>query len=219
MKENKVAFILIPILLIAAIAVYFTMKVPDEVETASSCYSQATAAVQSQKWEDAKKQLNQCKLKYQGDGKFDFQLGNVARMQNQMDQALTYYLSALGTSPQLIEAYNNAAAIKMLQNKLDDAMSIIEDGLKQKPDYKDLNFKKGQLLYLKQQYTQVVPLLEPLVGDPEYFEAYRFLGLSQYKLGQKPQALNSLAEYLQKASPTTQGLQEIERIVAELKSP
>ncbi|WP_248930335.1 tetratricopeptide repeat protein [Paenibacillus hamazuiensis] len=217
MKENKLVLLLIPVLLIAGIWVYYSTRVPDVPQDADSCYSQSLALIQANKNDEAKKQVEGCIGKFPQDGRFDFQLGNIARKQNQMGQALAYYEAALKKSPQLPEVYNNIAAVKMLENKLDEALSVINEGLKQNPDYKDLKFKKGQILYVKQDYAQVIPLLESIANDPEYVEAYRFMGLAQFKQNQKEAAQASLTAYLQKAPQSSQGVPEAQKVLNQIQ--
>ncbi|MFK7695240.1 tetratricopeptide repeat protein [Paenibacillus sp. HJGM_3] len=218
MKENKLALLLIPVLLAAGIWSYYAIRVPELPEDAGSCYAKSLRWMEQNDTAKAKQELERCKTDYPEDGKFDFQLGNIARKQNQMGQALSHYEEAVRKSPQLAEAYNNIAAIHMLENKIDEAKNAIDEGLKHMPEYKDLKFKKGQIHFIKQEYPQAITLLEPLLNDPEFVEAYRFVGIAQLKLNRREEALANLQQYVQKAAPGSPGLADAEKMVDELTS-
>ena len=217
MKENKLALLLLPLILIAGFLIYWFTK-PAEVQLdADARYNQALALIQQNRLDEAKKLLEQGKADKPQEGKYDFQLGNIARKQNHADEAYKLYEAAAAKTPSLVEAYNNMAALKMTENKLDEALLAIENGLKQQPEFKDLQFKKGQILYVNGEYTQAEVVLKPLYGDPQYLEAARFLGLALLKQNRNEDALVYLKEYISKVPADSSGKAEIEKVIRDLE--
>ncbi|WP_284643361.1 tetratricopeptide repeat protein [Paenibacillus silviterrae] len=216
MKENKLLLLLTPLLLIAGFLIYRAVAIPD-LEPTTDYYSQGQALIRQGKITEAKQVLSLGKEKYPVDGRYDFALGNIYRQEKDMKNALLYYDQAIKKTPSLPEAYNNIAAIFMLDNRLDEALNTINDGLAKQPDFKDLQFKKGQILFMKGTYSDAIQVLQPLTAVPEYVDAYRFIGLSYVKDGKREQAAEALQLYLQKVQATTQGSQEIEKLLQELK--
>ncbi|WP_079914298.1 lipopolysaccharide assembly protein LapB [Paenibacillus sp. 32352] len=219
MNQNKLALILIPILVIAAAwFIYPTLTKPNEpVHADAQDYAEALSLIQQGKLDAARKKLETGMSKEPAEGKYDFALGNIDRLQSNMDQALVHYAKAVQKTPQLKEAYNNMTAVYMLQQKNDDALTTVNDGLKQDPKDKELLFKKGQLLYLKANYAQAIEVLQPLVHDAEYVEANRFIALSYVKQNERAQALQALKAYLQKSPQGSQGRTELEQLLADLE--
>jgi len=219
MSQNKLALILIPILVIAAAWFIYPAltKQNEPVHADAQEYAEALSLIQQGKLDAARKKLETGMLKEPAEGKYDFALGNIDRLQSNTDQALVHYAKAVQKTPQLKEAYNNMTAIYMLQQKNDDALTTVNEGLKQDPKDKELLFKKGQLLYLKANYDQAVEVLQPLVHDTEYVEAYRFIALSYVKQNDRPQALHALKVYLQKTPQGSQGRTELEQLLADLE--
>ncbi|CAG7656048.1 tetratricopeptide repeat protein [Paenibacillus allorhizosphaerae] len=217
MKENKLALLLLPLVLIAGFLIYW-FTTPTEVQPdADSRYNQALAFIQQNRLDEAKILLESGIADKPQEGKYDFQLGNIARKQNHADEAYKLYEAAAAKTPQLVEAYNNMAALKMVDNKLDEALTVIESGLKQQPDFKDLQFKKGQILYIKGDYVQAETVLKSLLGDLQYVEAARFLGLSLLKQNRTEEALVYLKEYINKSPADSKGKEEIQKIINDLE--
>lgn len=219
MTQNKLALILLPILLIvAAWFIYPSIIKPGETAAANGQeYIDAMTLIQQGKLDAARKKLEAGLAKEPGEGKYDFAMGNIERLQSNQDKALDNYQKAVQKSPHLKEAYNNITAIYMLQQKYDDALMAANNGLKQDSMFKDLLFKKGQLLYLKSDYSQAIDILKPLIDDRDYIEAYRFLALSYLKQNDRQQALQALKVYLQKTPQGSQGRTELEKLLADLE--
>ncbi|MFZ5968859.1 MAG: tetratricopeptide repeat protein [Bacillota bacterium] len=180
-------------------------------------YAEALVLFEQGELEKASQLLQQCIDQSPDNGKYDFALGNIFRTRKDNEKALAHYLSATEKSPQIKEGYNNISAIYMLEGKYDEALAVIEDGLKKFPSFSDLIFKKAQLIYFKGEYEETIKQMQKIVTDSQYIEAYRFIGLSYLKLGDKVKALENLEIYLEKTPDDIKGKQEIHRIVAELK--
>ncbi|WP_028551050.1 tetratricopeptide repeat protein [Paenibacillus sp. UNC451MF] len=219
MTQNKLALILLPILLIvAAWFIYPSIIKPAKTAVANGQeYIDAMTLIQQGKLDAARKKLEAGLAKEPGEGKYDFAMGNIERLQSNQDNALAYYLKAVQKSPHLKEAYNNITGIYMLQQKYDDALTAINNGLGQDPKYKELLFKKGQLLYLKGDNAQAIEVLQPLINDAEYVEAYRFIALAYVKQNNRQQAAQALKTYLQKTPQESKGREELENLLADLE--
>jgi tetratricopeptide (TPR) repeat protein len=217
MKENKWVIGLIGAILIAA-GWYLYPILFAKQEIVGSEYEQAARLIREGKLEEAKPLLVKGIAKEPAEGKYHFALGNIARQQNKMDEAMLQYDQSIVKTPKIIEAYNNKAGLLILQNKADDALAVIESGLQQNSAFKDLLFKKGQLLYIKKDFAQAIAVLQPLTGDPEYVESYRFIGLCLREQQQIDQAVEQLKQYLQKTPSTTRGREEVEKLVAAMQS-
>jgi tetratricopeptide (TPR) repeat protein len=216
MKEKKLLLLLVPVLILAGWFIYRSAMIPG-VNISKDNYSLAMELITKGKLDEAVQLLEQGKASNPTQGRYDFALGNIARLKNDPSQALVRYQEAIQKSPELPEPYNNAAGILMMQNKLDEALTIVETGLQHKADFKDLLFKKGQLLYLKDRFKEAAEALRPLTADTAYVEAYRFLGLAEMKAGERVKALEALQAYLEKTPGNTQGRSELEKIVNDLK--
>ncbi|CAG7633522.1 hypothetical protein PAESOLCIP111_03474 [Paenibacillus solanacearum] len=182
-----------------------------------SDYQKAVSLIQQGKWEEAQPLLEKCIHSEPGNGECEFHLGNVYRKRSNFSDALTHYENAINKTPNIKEAYNNAAAIKMTEGKYDDALLIINHGLGQDANNQELLFKKAQLIYFNADYKQTIEIMSRLVVENQYFEAYRFMGLSYLKLGNKVKGLDNLKIYLEMAPSTVKDKNDIERIVLELE--
>lgn len=216
MKENKWVLALVVAILIAAgwylYPVFFSSKADNKQ---AQEYDQGLRLIQEGKLEEAKVLLKKGIVKEPGEGKYHFALGNIARQQNKMDEALSHYEQTIQKSPELVEAYNNETAILMIQNKMDEALKAAEAGLGQDPAFKDLLFKKGQLLYVKKDYSQAISAFQSLLSDPAYVEVYRFIGLSLLQQKQYEPAVQQLKLYLQKTPANNKGRADVEKMIAD----
>jgi len=221
MKENKLVLVIIIVVLVAAGWYVYPLLFPDyadHTQVKANEYEQALRLMKEGKPEDARKLLEQGLAKEPEEGKYHFVLGNIARQQNNMDEALSQYDETIQKSPNIIEAYNNKTAVLMLYNKMDEALTTAEAGLKQDPGFKDLQFKKGQLLYVKKEFAQALAVLQPLSSEPEYVEAFRFAGLSLAQQQQYVAAVEQLKLYLQKTPQDTKGRTDIEKMIADIET-
>lgn len=186
-------------------------------EITTKKYREALNLYEKGDLDEAKSLLEECISQEPNNGAYDFYIGNVYRKKNDLANALTSYENAIKKSPELLEAYNNITAIQMYNNNFDQALETANKGLAQKPDYAELKFKKAQILYVKKQFNDALPLLTELSKDPVYFEAQRFLGLSYIQLNNKPKALEHLKIYLQQAPEGIPAKEKVKQIVGELE--
>lgn len=62
------------------------------------------------------------------------QQGNAYRDNNQLDQAVSSYRSAISNNPHNVEPYRNVAAVYVRQNKEDEARTTLQSGLSANPN-------------------------------------------------------------------------------------
>jgi tetratricopeptide (TPR) repeat protein len=218
MKADKWLWALLPILVLAGWFVYRSVQIPTPTAERADPYTSALTMIRQGKLDEAERLLKQEIQAHPTEGKYHFVLGNVARMRNEQAQALKEYLEAILQTPSLAEAYNNAAAIYMLQSQTDEALTIIDTGLQADPQFKDLLFKKGQLFYVKGRYKEAIDTLEPLTTDASYTESYRFIGLSFLKSGNRTDAINCLQDYVNKSPMNAYGRSEVVKILGDLQN-
>ncbi|WJQ81149.1 tetratricopeptide repeat protein [Brevibacillus brevis] len=180
-------------------------------------FEQGVSLYNQEKLDEALNVFQECITQDPASGQYEYYIGNIMRKKKDLQNALVNYQNAIKKSPDLIEAYNNSAAILMATQNYDQALQTVNDGLSKQPDFKDLQFKKAQLLYVQQQFKDSIALLAPLAQDPAYFEANRFLGLSYNNLGDKAKALEHFNAYLKLAPEGVPFKETVKQIVAELE--
>lgn len=196
----------------------FTVGCKSQEEKLHEDYLNAVNLIETGKYNQAKTILENCIKESPDNGKYFFMLGNLYRNQQDYDNALHQYISAVQKSPNIKESYNNIAGIYMLQGKYDNAIKIIDDGLENFPDFSELIFKKAQLIFFEKQYNETIELMNKVIDKPEYVEGYRFIGLSYLNLSDSAKALENLQIYLENTSDNSAGKKDIENIVNQLKN-
>ncbi len=105
----------------------------------------------------------------------------------------------------------------MMQEKFDEALETVENGLKVAPDFAELQFKKGQIHFVNEEYRRTIDIMQDLGTHEKYFEAYRFMGISHLRMNEPKKALENFKSYLDSAPNDITGKKEIEEIVKALK--
>lgn len=180
-------------------------------------FEQGVSLYNQEKLDEALKVFQECVTQDKVNGQYEYYIGNIMRKKKDFQNALVNYQNAIKKSPDLVEAYNNSAAIQMATQNFDQALETVDTGLSKQPDFKDLQFKKAQILYVKQQFKESIALLTPLAEDPAYFEANRFLGLSYINLNDKTKALEHFNIYLKQAPEGIPFKETVKQMVAELE--
>lgn len=180
-------------------------------------YLRALNLIEEKKWKQAEDILMKLSNKNTEEGKYDFHIGNIKRNTNDYSNALIFYEKALKKSSDIKEIYNNLAGIYMVQGEMEKALEIVNEGLKLYPQYEELTFKKGQLLFTFQRYKESIETLEKIVSKDRYFEVYRFMGLSYYYLQDKQNAITNLKEYLAKVNDEIKEKTEIEKLILQIE--
>jgi arylsulfatase A-like enzyme/Flp pilus assembly protein TadD len=104
----------------------------------------------------------------------------------------------IAASPSFILAYTHLASMLKEQGKPQEAVLVLEQGLKQNPDNGSLMAKLGIVLADSGQWRRAIPILEQCVArediDPEKFN---FLGIAYYQGGDFARALKNYARALE----------------------
>lgn len=180
-------------------------------------FEQGVSLYNQEKLDEALNVFQECITQDPASGQYEYYIGNIMRKKKDLQNALVNYQNAIKKSPELIEAYNNSAAILMATQNYDQALQTVNDGLSKQPDFKDLQFKKAQILFVKKQYSDSIKLLTPLVEDPHYFESNRFLGLNYINLSDKENALKHFKLYLEQAPDGVAFKENVKQLVVELE--
>ncbi|MGC5324938.1 tetratricopeptide repeat protein [Brevibacillus sp. SYSU BS000544] len=212
-------------ILIAATILLFTIgcsgeKNPDttsvqtdvKVNETSEVVNNATTLINQGNLGDAQKLLEDALVKEPENGAYHYYIGNIYRKQENLDKALEYYLTASKKDSSLKEAYNNAAAILLVQQNISKAEEVINEGLSKHAEYQELIMKKGMVLYIQQKYQDCITTLEGMASDVVYFDASRFVGLSYLQLNKKAEAAKYLKIYLETAPDGLNVKEEIRQI-------
>jgi len=125
-------------------------------------------------------------------------LGTVYEEDGQISKAVTYYKKAIDLSdktefkslnPYMYESIYRLGSIYIDQKKYNDAISVLEKGVKINQMDSDLRYKLGIAYYMAGKTDEAVTQLEEAVKYvPSFAEAYYWLGRAYEKKGEKDQA-------------------------------
>ncbi len=116
------------------------------------------------------------------------------------------------------ETLNAAALARAREGEGRQAHALIDAALRLRPDWPEALYTRAQLHYLAKDFPAAVTTAESLLQiDPAFTRAYKVLGLSQAKLGQRAAAHDSLTRYLS-AHPTAPDAAELRAIIDQLES-
>ncbi|MFY0544188.1 tetratricopeptide repeat protein [Brevibacillus sp. H7] len=174
--------------------------------------------IEGGKYDEAKTVLADLLMKEENNGAIDYYLGNIARKQQKNDEALMHYKNAIAKSPSLKEAYNNLASMEILMGKYDDAFKTINEGLAKDPNFSELIFKKGQLLFVQKNYSECIQVMKSIESNPKFYDAIRFIGLSYIQLNKKDDGVVYLNKYLSIAPEGSPVKEEIKAVMASVKT-
>jgi tetratricopeptide (TPR) repeat protein len=179
---------------------------------------QAIELIDKNRFDEAKAILVKCIEQDPKNGIYNYYLGNVYRRQDDLDSALKQYITAIEKSPAIKEAYNNATAIYMYKKDLNKALEFATNGLNVDSQFAELIMKKGQILYLKEQYKEAIQVLSALSSDPKYFDAERFIGLCYFKMSNKEEAIKHFNKYIKIAPEGLVEKEQVKLFVQQLKN-
>ncbi|WP_167568668.1 tetratricopeptide repeat protein [Brevibacillus migulae] len=181
-------------------------------------YQNAVALYESNNLDEAMNIFGELLKSNPKDGQNDFYIGNIYRKKNDIDSAIRFYQSAIQKTPTLVAAYNNLAALQMAKESFDEALQTADKGLAVDSNFTDLKFKKGQILFVKQQYKESNTMLTETAKDPAFYESYRFIGLNYLQLSDKAHALENFRTYLKLAPEGNPFKEQIKQTVTELEN-
>lgn len=143
---------------------------------------------------------------------YTYAYGNVLIKEKDYESAKLQYDKTIKLQPSLIEAYNNAAGICMLDGSLDQAQGYVQSALEIRPNDSELLFKSGQLYFATADYKKSIEIFDQIPDESRSFEIYRFLGLDKAYLGDAEGAMKEFKNYLDLApdkAPTKQTVQSM----------
>ncbi|WXR62993.1 tetratricopeptide repeat protein [Peptostreptococcaceae bacterium AGR-M142] len=180
-------------------------------------YQKATIMIQEGKLKEAKEELDGLIKSNPNNYNYYFSYGTIFLKERDYKNALEKFNKVIELDSSIIQAYNNIIGIHMLDKEYDKAISVLDKALEIEPENKDLKFKKGQLLFVKESYQESIELLSELKEEEAYFEVYRFIGLSNINLNNKKEAIKNLELYLKKAPDGIPVKESIQKTLADLK--
>jgi len=212
--------ILLTMLIVAAFLVACNNdddRVIGELDEVQQEHTRVKEMVRSQEFDQAEELINQLIEDNEDNASLYLTKADIYISQQDYETAVGYLEIAIEKNESFTEAYSNIAGAYMLMKDYDAAMDYIDQGLEVKPDHEEFQFKKGQLLYVNQEFQSAVDTLTPLTEDDFYFEAWRFIGLAQLQLENEQAAIEAFEKYLELAPENIQLRDQIEKQVEALK--
>lgn len=196
-------------------------QVPSSSNEATSNQEQYLEAIklyEADKLDEARKLFEEGMKQDSANGMYDYYIGNILRKQKDYQNAMTHYQSAIKKSPNIIEAYNNLVALQMAAQDFETALETANSGLNQQNDFKDLKFKKAQILYVMKQFEESNTILMELTQDELYYDAHRFLGLNYINLNDVEKAKEHLNKYLELAPDGIEAKEKVKEVLTQLEN-
>jgi len=120
----------------------------------------------------------------------NFNLAHAYQSQNNIDQAVKYYLEAIRIRPKDPEAHNNLAAIFVEQNKLDDAVAYFRKAVEIKPAYADAYYNLGRALQQQGKFNEAIKYLKKNQQlRPDWPEIHNWLALTCAQAGRTKETI------------------------------
>jgi len=192
-------------------------RVIGELDEVQQEHTRVKELIRSQEFDEAEKVIDQLIEENEDNASLYLTKADIYISQQDYETAIGYLETAIKKNESLTEAYSNIAGAYMLLKDYDAAMDYIEQGLEVNPDHEEFQFKKGQLLYVNQEYQSTIDTLTPLTEDDFYFEAWRFIGLAELQLENEQAAIEAFEKYLESAPEDIQLRDQIEKQVEALK--
>jgi len=133
----------------------------------------------------------------------NYLLGLVLEEDGMPAEAIVYYEKALALSPSFVHARLELCRILSTSNQHEQAQEVLQKGLLLSPDNANFHFYQGNLHVLKSQNELAVQSYSrALALGADGVELYAALGLAQYRIGSKTNAIENLkiAEALEAGS-------------------
>ncbi|ABR46531.1 TPR repeat-containing protein [Alkaliphilus metalliredigens QYMF] len=194
-------------------------KEDPSVAKANANYKNALQLIKADQLAEAKGILEESIELNATEGIYHIALGNIYLREDEKETALSNFVRSIEKTPKYREAYNNAVGLYMLNNQYEQALTTVQEGLAIAPEDLELTFKKAQIYFIQDKNEEAIEGFQFLIeADSEtYFEAYRFLGLSQLNLDLKEEAKMNLEKYIEVAPEAVPVRESIENILSTLK--
>lgn len=180
-------------------------------------YQKIIGMIEEGSLNEAKVELDKLIKSNPNNYKYYFSYGSIFIKERDYKNALLKFNKVIELDNSVIQAYNNIIGIHMLNKEYDKALPVLDKALEVEPENKDLKFKKGQILFVQAKYEESIKLLSELKEDQNYFEAYRFIGLSNIALKNNKEAIVNLELYLKKAPDGIPVKDAIKEMLKDLK--
>jgi eukaryotic-like serine/threonine-protein kinase len=119
----------------------------------------------ARRYEDARTVLAEATQRFPRERVFLDELGSVEYEQSQYAAAEQLYRRSILLEPDAVMAYANLSATLMRQNRLDDAASVLQQGLQLRPNAK-LYAALGNVLFKRADYVGAADAFENAVSSP-----------------------------------------------------
>jgi tetratricopeptide (TPR) repeat protein len=117
-----------------------------------------------------------------GSARARLNVGNVARRQGRLDDAIAAYRQALEIDPDYPDALSNLAGIYASQRRIDDALPLVERALRSAPNDISLLNNLGSIYFAKKRYADAARQFERVLEiDAQQPIAHYNLGLIRYE--------------------------------------
>ena len=106
-------------------------------------------------------------------------LGNVLKVQNNFDEALKMYETALVKNPDYAEASYNLANLLQEKNRLDEAMEMYAKSLLLNPNNETAFYNLGIILHAQNRYNEAMLMYKKALAiNPNYIDVYVNFGIT-----------------------------------------
>ena len=128
-------------------------------------------------------------------------LGNIYKLDNDIQNAELAYKDALAFAPKHLDALNNFANIQRLKGEQEAALKGFNQAISINPRFELAHFNKANVLASMNEYDAAIESFNAAINiKPDFYAAYNSLGLLHYKLGQLDQSAEIYRRLL-RASP------------------
>ncbi len=140
-------------------------------------------------------------------------LGNTYRKVGDLEKAVEAYYRSLEAGSDMSSmpgVYNNLGNTLSRMGRYDEAASNMKKAIGMRPDKAEYHFNLGNILGLAERYEEAAPYFETTIKlDPGNVRAYKLLGITYARIGEKERAKSCLEQYLRfmpKDGPQIQGI-------------
>ena len=155
----------------------------------------------SNKLNEAKKEIDKQKKKYVNSSILFNIFGALLAAQNQLNNAIESYQKAIKINPSYAQAYNNLGVALQKLNKPDDAILQYNKAINLKNDFPEAYLNLGNAyLELNKPENSIKYFTKALSIKPDFADAYNNLGATYEKIGKKNEAIENYQKSI-KAKP------------------
>jgi serine/threonine-protein kinase len=135
-------------------------------------YGKVEALRHAQRYADARVNIAEAIRRFPRERVFLDALGSVYYAQSDLAAAEETFRRSIALQPDAVRSYANLTAVLMRQNRLDDALRVLQQGLQVRPSA-NLYSNLGNILFLRGDYVGAAGAFEsavsPIRGSPGYY--------------------------------------------------